>query len=244
TSKGNLVAVISDGSAILGLGNLGALASKPVMEGKGVLFKRFAGIDVFDIEVECHNSQAFIDTVVNIACTFGGINLEDLKAPECFEIERILKERCNIPVFHDDQHGTAIIACAGLFNALELQKKSIEEVNIVCVGAGAAGIASINLMMSMGARPENILMLDSKGVIHLDREDLNDFKKPFARQTDKRSLADAMAGVDVFIGVSGADILSVKMLASMAERPIVFALANPDPEIAPELAHRVRDDLI
>ena len=244
TSKGNLVAVISDGSAILGLGNLGALASKPVMEGKGVLFKRFAGIDVFDIEVECHSSQAFIDTVANIACTFGGINLEDLKAPECFEIERILKERCNIPVFHDDQHGTAIIACAGLLNALELQKKRIEDVNIVCVGAGAAGIASINLMMSMGARPENILMLDSKGVIHLDREDLNDFKKPFARQTDKRSLADAMAGADVFIGVSGADILSVEMLASMAERPIVFALANPDPEIAPELAHRVRDDLI
>lgn len=244
TAKGNLVAVISDGSAILGLGNLGALASKPVMEGKGVLFKCFAGIDVFDIEVESETTQAFIDTVANIACTFGGINLEDLKAPECFEIEAALKERCNVPVFHDDQHGTAIIACAGLLNALELQGKQIEQIKVVCVGAGAAGIASINLMISMGVRPGNILMLDSKGVIHSGREDLNSHKKAFAQKTDKRSLSDAMKGADVFIGVSGADILSSEMLKTMADKPVVFALANPDPEISPELAHTVRDDLI
>jgi malate dehydrogenase (oxaloacetate-decarboxylating)(NADP+) len=244
TSKGNLVAVISDGSAILGLGNLGALASKPVMEGKGVLFKRFAGVDVFDIEVESQSSEAFIETVANIACTFGGINLEDLKAPECFEIEKALKARCNIPVFHDDQHGTAIIACAGLLNALELQQKKIEEVQIVCLGAGAAGVASIELMISMGAKRENIIMLDSRGVIHSGRDDLNKHKQAFAINTSKRSLEDAMQGADVFIGVSGADLLSEQMLESMAERPIVFALANPDPEIKPELAQSVRDDLI
>ena len=244
TAKGNLVAVISNGTAILGLGNLGALASKPVMEGKGVLFKRFAGVDVFDIEVDCNDSQAFIDTVANISCTFGGINLEDLKAPECFEIEKVLKERCNIPVFHDDQHGTAIIACAGLLNALELQKKSIEDVNIVCLGAGAAGVASIELMISMGAKRENILMLDSKGVIHLDRNDLNEHKQKFAVQTQKRTLLDAMQGADVFIGVSGANLINEEMLLAMAKNPIVFALANPDPEVSPELAKQVRDDLI
>lgn len=244
TAKGNLVAVISNGSAILGLGNLGALASKPVMEGKGVLFKRFAGVDVFDIEVETEDTQSFIDTVANIACTFGGINLEDLKAPECFEIEQALKERCNIPVFHDDQHGTAIIACAGLLNSLELKSKRIEDVNIVCLGAGAAGVASIDLMISMGARRENILMLDSKGVIHSQRSDLNSHKQRFAIETKKRSLEDAMAGADVFIGVSGADLLSPDLLEIMAKDPIIFALANPDPEISPELAKQVRDDLI
>ncbi len=244
TSKGNLVAVISNGSAILGLGNLGALASKPVMEGKGVLFKRFAGVDVFDIEVDVDDTQAFIDTVANISCTFGGVNLEDLKAPECFEIETALKERCDIPVFHDDQHGTAIIACAGLLNALELQDKNIEDVQIICLGAGAAGVASIELMISMGAKRENVLMLDSKGVIHSKRDDLNAHKQKFAIDTDKRSLEDAMAGADVFIGVSGADLLSPELLKSMADKPIVFALANPDPEISPELAKEVRDDLI
>lgn len=244
TAKGNLVAVISDGSAILGLGNLGALASKPVMEGKGVLFKRFAGIDVFDIEVNAENPQAFIDTVANIACTFGGINLEDLKAPECFEIEKALKERCNIPVFHDDQHGTAIIACAGLLNALEIKKKKIEDVKIVCLGAGAAGVASIELMISMGAKKENVLMLDSKGVIHSTRNDLNEFKKRFAIETEKRTIADAMKNADVFLGVSGANLLSDAMLLSMAKDPIVFALANPDPEIEPDHAKSIRNDLI
>lgn len=244
TAKGNLVAVISNGTAILGLGNLGALASKPVMEGKGVLFKRFAGVDVFDIEVDCEDTQAFIDTVANIACTFGGINLEDLKAPECFEIEAALKARCNIPVFHDDQHGTAIIACAGLINALEIQGKNLRDVKIVCVGAGAAGVASIELMISLGARRENILMLDSKGVIHSERNDLNEYKKRFIVETEKRSLEDAMLNADVFIGVSSADLISKEMLKSMAAKPIVFALANPDPEISPELARSVRDDLI
>jgi malate dehydrogenase (oxaloacetate-decarboxylating)(NADP+) len=244
TSKGNLVAVISNGTAILGLGNLGALASKPVMEGKGVLFKRFAGVDVFDIEVDCESTQAFIDTVANISCTFGGINLEDLKAPECFEIEKTLKQRCNIPVFHDDQHGTAIIACAGLLNALELQEKIIENVKIVCLGAGAAGVASIELMISMGAKRENVLMLDSKGVIHEGREDLNKHKQNFAVRTEKRTLLDAMQNADVFIGVSGANLINEKMLLAMAPKPIVFALANPDPEISPELAKKVREDLI
>jgi len=244
TAKGNLVAVISNGTAILGLGDLGALASKPVMEGKGVLFKRFAGIDVFDIEVDCENTQSFIDTVANISCTFGGINLEDIKAPECFEIEEALKARCDIPVFHDDQHGTAIIACAGLLNALEIQEKLLANVKVVCLGAGAAGIASIELMISMGAKRENILMLDSKGVIHSERTDLNKQKQNFAIQTNKRTLEDAMKDADVFIGVSGADLITKSMLKSMASKPIVFALANPDPEISPELAKQVRDDLI
>ena len=244
TSKGNLVAVISDGTAILGLGDLGALASKPVMEGKGVLFKRFAGVDVFDIEVESESSQAFIDTVRRIHTTFGGINLEDIKAPECFEIERILKEQCDIPVFHDDQHGTAIVVCAGLINALTLQKKKVEDIVVVCVGAGAAGVASIRLMIELGVRKENILMLDRKGVIHSRRDDLNQYKAAFAVDTDKRTLADAMTDADVFIGVSGPDMLTPEMVESMAPNPIIFALANPDPEIRPELAHQVRKDLI
>lgn len=244
TAKGNLVAVISNGTAILGLGDLGALASKPVMEGKGVLFKRFAGIDVFDIEVDCKDSMAFIETVANISCTFGGINLEDLKAPECFEIEDALKERCDIPVFHDDQHGTAIITCAGLLNALELQEKILSEIKIVCVGAGAAGIASLNLLVSMGAQTKNIYLVDSKGVIHDKRNDLNKYKQAFASKTEKRTLADVMVGADVFIGLSSADLLSDTMLLSMASKPIVFALANPDPEISPELAHQTRKDLI
>lgn len=244
TSKGNLVAVISDGTSILGLGDLGALASKPVMEGKGVLFKRFAGIDVFDIEVESEDSQAFIDTVTRIHKTFGGINLEDIKAPECFEIERILKEQCDIPVFHDDQHGTAIVACAGLLNALKLGDKKIEDIKVVCLGAGAAGVATTKLMIEMGVNKQNIYMLDRRGVIHSRRDDLNQYKAAFAVDTDKRTLEDAMEGADVFIGVSGPDILTPEMVASMAPNPIIFALANPDPEIRPELAHTVRDDLV
>lgn len=244
TTKGNLVGVITDGSAILGLGNLGALASKPVMEGKGVLFKCFAGIDVFDLEVNAENPQSFIDTVVNVSPTFGGINLEDIKAPECFDIERVVKERCNIPVFHDDQHGTAIIIAAGLLNALELQGKTLPEAKIVCVGAGAAGVASMKLLLNLGAKRENIFMLDSKGVIHEGRTDLNQYKAAFAIITEKRTLADAVEDSDVFLGLSGPDLLSPEMLLTMALKPIIFALANPDPEIKPELAHQTRDDII
>ncbi|MDF1779760.1 MAG: malate dehydrogenase [Alcanivoracaceae bacterium] len=244
TTKGNLVAVISDGTAILGLGNLGALASKPVMEGKGILFKLYAGIDVFDIEVESESTQDFIDTVVRIHKTFGGINLEDIKAPECFEIERVLKEICDIPVFHDDQHGTAIVVAAGLINALEIQKKKIDEIKVVCVGAGAAGVASIRLLIEMGAKKENILTLDRKGVIHSRRDDLTQFKAALAVDTPKRTLNDAIDGADVFIGVSGADMLTQEMVKCMADKPIIFALANPDPEIRPELAREARPDAI
>ena len=244
TSKGNLVAVISDGSAILGLGDLGALASKPVMEGKGILFKLFAGIDMFDIELETESPQAFIDTVVRIHKTFGGINLEDIKAPECFEIERTLKELCDIPVFHDDQHGTAIVVGAGLVNALQIQNKKIEDIRVVCVGAGAAGVASIKLLIEMGARKEKILVLDRKGVIHSRRNDLTQFKAAFANDTDKRTLDDAIEDADVFIGVSGPDMLTQDMVRKMAAKPIIFALANPDPEIRPELAREVRPDAI
>jgi malate dehydrogenase (oxaloacetate-decarboxylating)(NADP+) len=244
TNKGNLVAVISDGTAILGLGDLGALASKPVMEGKGVLFKRFADIDVFDIEVVCNNSDAFVETVKNISVTFGGINLEDIKAPECFEIERRLKEACDIPVFHDDQHGTAIIVAAGLLNALELQHKKLADSVIVCVGAGAAGVASIRLLVELGARIENIYMLDRKGVIHSERTDLNQYKAFFANKTSKRTLEDALTGADVFIGVSSADLLTPELLNKMNDKPVVFALANPDPEIRPERALQIRQDII
>lgn len=244
TGKGNLVGVISDGSAVLGLGNVGALASKPVMEGKGVLFKRFADIDVFDIEVESDGVEQFVEAVSAIAPTFGGINLEDIAAPDCFEIERQLQERLDIPVFHDDQHGTAIIIAAGLINALELQEKRLSEARIVCVGAGSAGLASMQLLLSLGARRENMLLVDRKGVVHSGRHDLNRYKEPFAVETERRSLADAMEGADVFIGVSGADLLDETMLASMAPCPVLFALANPNPEIRPELAHSVRDDLI
>lgn len=244
TTKGNLVAVISDGSAILGLGDLGALASKPVMEGKGILFKLFAGIDVFDIELEAETPQDFIDTVVRIHKTFGGINLEDIKAPECFEIERVLKEICDIPVFHDDQHGTAIVVVAGLINALEIQKKKIDEIKVVCVGAGAAGVASIRLLIEMGVKKENILTLDRKGVIHSRRDDLTQFKAALAVDTTKRTLNDAIEGADVFIGVSGPDMLTPEMVQTMAPKPIIFALANPDPEIRPEVAREVRPDAI
>ncbi|MEO8402748.1 MAG: malic enzyme-like NAD(P)-binding protein [Gammaproteobacteria bacterium] len=244
TSKGNLVAVITNGTAVLGLGNVGALASKPVMEGKAVLFKRFADIDVFDIEIDCEDPQKFIDTVTHISPTFGAINLEDIKAPECFEIEKILRERLSIPVFHDDQHGTAIVIAAGLLNALELQAKTLNAVKIVCAGAGAAGIAAMQLLIKLGAEPDNIFMVDRAGVIHSDRKDLNEYKKQFAIKTDKYTLAEALTGADVFIGVSGPGILTPDMLHAMAEKPIVFALSNPTPEIMPELAHKVRSDLI
>jgi malate dehydrogenase (oxaloacetate-decarboxylating)(NADP+) len=244
TNKGNLVAVITDGTAILGLGNLGPLASKPVMEGKGILFKRFANIDVFDIEVNAPSIESFIETVVNISPTFGGINLEDIAAPHCFVIEKALKERLDIPVFHDDQHGTAVIICAGLLNALEIQGKNLEDVKLVCLGAGAAGLAGMRLLISMGAKKENMLLVDSKGVIHTGRSDLNAYKQEFARDTPLRTLTEAMNGADVFIGVSGSNLVSQEMIKSMSPRPVVFAMANPDPEILPSEAHAARDDLI
>ena len=244
TGKGNLVAVISDGTAILGLGNLGPLASKPVMEGKGLLFKRFAGVNAIDIEVTSETAESFIDTVANIAITFGGINLEDIKAPECFEIEKALIERCDIPVFHDDQHGTAIVTAAGMINALEVQGKKIEDATVVCLGAGAAAIACMRLLVSCGAKKENIYMLDRKGVIYKGRDGINKYKAEFVNDTDKRSLADACAGADVFVGLSGADLLSPEVLKTMAPNPVIFACSNPDPEIKPELAHEVRDDII
>lgn len=244
TSIGNLVGVITDGSAVLGLGNVGALAGKPVMEGKGVLFKKFANVDVFDIEINAKSNEDFINTVINIAPTFGGINLEDIAAPACFEIEQKLQEKLNIPVFHDDQHGTAIIICAGLINALQLQDKKIEAVKIVCIGAGAAGIASMNLLVALGASKENIFLIDRNGVVHNKRTDLNKYKQAFAVQTEDRTLADAMKNADVMIGVSGPDIVDADMIKSMADKPIVFALSNPDPEINRELAIQSRDDLI
>lgn len=244
TGKGNLVAVISDGTAILGLGNLGPLASKPVMEGKGVLFKRFAGVDVFDIEVDAESPQAFIDTVKRISITFGGINLEDIKAPECFEIERALIEQCDIPVFHDDQHGTAIVTAAGMLNALEIAGKTIEDAKIVCLGAGAAATSCMKLLVSLGAKIESIFMIDRKGVIHAGRDDLNQYKSMFAHETDKRTLDDALDGADVFVGLSGANLLSPEGLKRMAANPVVFACSNPDPEISPELAHETRSDVI
>ena len=244
TAKGNLVGVITDGTAVLGLGNVGSLAGKPVMEGKGVLFKHFADIDVFDIEVNAERPQEFIDTVVRIAPTFGGINLEDIAAPHCFEIEQALINQLDIPVFHDDQHGTAIIIAAGLLNALELQGKKLEDAKIVVLGAGAAGIAAVRLLILMGAHRRNFLVLDRKGVIYLGRKDLNPCKFMVAVETEARTLEDAMKGADVFIGVSGPDLVSAEMLASMAEKPVVFALSNPVPEIRPEVAIAVRDDMI
>lgn len=244
TGKGNLVGVISDGTAILGLGDLGPLASKPVMEGKGVLFKRFAGIDVFDLEVNAESPQAFIDTVRRISITFGGINLEDIKAPECFEIERALIEQCDIPVFHDDQHGTAIVIAAGMLNALEIAGKTLEEAHIVCLGAGAAAIAGMKLLISLGAKAENIFMVDRTGVIHSGRDDLNQYKAVFAHETSRRTLADALDGADVFVGLSGPNLLTPENLLRMADNPVVFACSNPDPEIDPQLAHETRPDVI
>ena len=242
TNKGNLVGVITDGTAVLGLGNVGALAGKPVMEGKAVLFKKFAGIDVMDIEVNAESSEAFIETVKNISPTFGGINLEDIAAPRCFEIEKALIEQLDIPVFHDDQHGTAIIIAAGLLNALELTGRKIEETHIVCLGAGAAGIAAMRMLRSLGAR--KIYLVDRKGVVYNGRDSVNEYKQEFSRESSRRTLADALQGADVFVGVSGPDLLSAEMLKTMASNPIVFALSNPDPEIDPALAHATRKDLI
>jgi malate dehydrogenase (oxaloacetate-decarboxylating)(NADP+) len=244
TNKGNLVAVISNGTAVLGLGDIGPEASKPVMEGKGLLFKIFAGIDVFDIEVDTKNTEEFIAAVKAIAPTFGGINLEDIKAPEAFEIERRLKEELDIPVMHDDQHGTAIISCAALLNALELSNKKIEEVRIVISGAGAAAVSCTRLYKAFGAKAKNIVMTDSKGVIRKDRETLTPEKAEFATDLDLYSLEDAMNNADVFIGLSMANIVTPEMLISMAKNPIVFAMANPDPEIAYDLACSTRDDIL
>lgn len=244
TTKGNLVAVISNGTAVLGLGNIGPEASKPVMEGKGLLFKIFADIDVFDIEVDTENVEEFIETVKNIAPTFGGINLEDIKAPEAFEIERRLKEELDIPVMHDDQHGTAIISAAALLNALELSGKTMANVKIVVSGAGAAAISCTRLYQAFGARRENIVMLDSKGVIRKDRENLSSQKAEFATDRKIDTLEEAMKDADVFIGLSMGDIVSPEMLKSMAKDPIVFAMANPDPEINYNLAVSTRKDII
>lgn len=244
TAKGNTVAVISNGTAILGLGNLGPLASKPVMEGKALLFKHFANIDATDIQVKHRTTEEFINTVEAIADTFGGINLEDIKAPECFEIERELIERCSIPVFHDDQHGTAIVTAAGMINALEIQGKSIEKAVFVCMGAGAAAIACMTMLVKCGAQRENVYMLDRKGVIHTRREDLNEYKALFANNTDKRTLQDVIKGADVFLGLSGPDVLSADDVLLMADNPVIFACSNPDPEIKPELAHDTRKDII
>lgn len=242
TNKGNLVAVITDGSAVLGLGNVGALAGKPVMEGKAVLFKKFADIDVMDIEVNAESIDDFVQTVKNISPTFGGINLEDIAAPRCFEIEESLIEQLNIPVFHDDQHGTAIIIAAGLLNALEISGREIEKAHIVCLGAGAAGIAAMRMLKSLGAR--KIYLVDRKGVVYNGREEVNKYKQEFSRESSRRTLSDAMQGADVFIGVSGPNLLKPEMLKTMAPNPIVFALSNPDPEINPELARKTRDDII
>lgn len=245
TARGNLVAVITDGSAVLGLGNIGALAGKPVMEGKGVLFKRFADIDVFDIELDTQEPDEFIRTVKLMEPTFGGINLEDIGAPNCFYIEEKLREQMNIPVFHDDQHGTAIIAGAALINGLKIVKKDIEDVKVVFLGAGAASIACANLFIELGMKREHAYMVDRGGVIYKGRtEGLNPYKKLFAIETEKRTLADAMEGADVFVGCSVANVVSKEMVASMAPKPLVFAMANPDPEIRPEAVHEVRDDAI
>lgn len=245
TAKGNLVAVISNGTAILGLGNLGALASKPVMEGKAVLFKRFSGIDSIDLELKTEDPQAFIDAVELLEPSFGGINLEDIKAPECFIIERELKKRMNIPVFHDDQHGTAVVASAGLLNALHLTGRSLQESSIVINGAGSAGIAIAEMLLALGSPKSHITLCDSQGVIYEGRQEgVNEYKLPFARATDHRTLVDALAGADVFIGVSKAGALTEEMLKSMAEKPIVFALANPEPEIPYLVATTARPDVI
>ena len=243
TNKGNLVAVITDGTAVLGLGNMGALASKPVMEGKAVLFKRFAGIDVFDIEINASTPDEFIQTVVNIAPTFGGINLEDIAAPHCFYIENELKKRLDIPVFHDDQHGTAVIVAAALLNALELQGKTLSTATIVFLGAGAAGCSCAKLLKLMGAT--NITMVDRTGVIDTSRPDLHDNNRELAvASSANKTLTDVMPQADVFIGVSAKNALDATLIKGMAKNPIIFALANPDPEVLPSVAHAIRDDIL
>jgi len=245
TTRNNLVAVITNGSAVLGLGNIGPLASKPVMEGKGVLFKQFAGIDVFDLEINAETSEEFIAAVQTLEPTFGGINLEDIKAPECFVIEKTLKERMNIPVFHDDQHGTAIISAAALLNACIITKRKLKKIKIVFNGAGAAAQACAKLMIKMGVQPKNLIMCDSRGVLYEGRsEGMNEYKEYFTVKTNARNLKDALVGADVFCGLSVANVLSPDMLMGMAKNPIVFAMANPEPEINPELAKKTRADVI
>ncbi|MEO6326790.1 MAG: malic enzyme-like NAD(P)-binding protein, partial [Thermoanaerobaculia bacterium] len=245
TAKGNLVGVISNGTAVLGLGDIGPEAGKPVMEGKGVLFKRFADIDVFDIEVNEKDPEKFIECVARLEPTFGGINLEDIKAPECFEIEEKLKARLSIPVFHDDQHGTAIISAAAFLNALEVAGKKIDEVKIVFAGAGAAAVACANLYITYGVKLENLLMVDRTGVIYKGRtENMNRYKERFARETPLRTIAEALNGADAFVGVSTAGLVTGEMVKTMAANPIVFAMANPKPEILPEEAKAARPDVI
>jgi malate dehydrogenase (oxaloacetate-decarboxylating)(NADP+) len=245
TAKGNMVAVISNGTAILGLGNLGALASKPVMEGKSVLFKRFADVDSIDLEVDTENVDEFINCVRFLGPSFGGINLEDIKAPDCFIIEQRLREIMDIPVFHDDQHGTAIIAVAGLINALHLTDRDLKTTKLVCNGAGAAAIACVELVKAMGFAPQNITLCDTKGVIYKGRtEGMNQWKSAHAVETKARSLADAMEGADVIFGLSAKGALTNEMIASMAKNPIIFAMANPDPEITPEEVASIRNDAI
>ncbi|MDE3177660.1 MAG: NADP-dependent malic enzyme, partial [Pseudomonadota bacterium] len=245
TVRGNLVAVITNGTAILGLGNLGALAAKPVMEGKAVLFKRFADVDSVDLEIDTENPEEFINAVKFLGPSFGGINLEDIKAPECFIIEERLRELMDIPVFHDDQHGTAIIAAAGMLNAMRLTGRDIKQTRLVCNGAGAAGIACLDLIKAMGFAPENVTLCDTKGVVYRGRaEGMNQWKSAHAVDTQARSLADAMVGADIFFGLSAKGALTPEMVKTMAANPIIFAMANPDPEITPEDAQAVRDDVI
>ncbi|MEM7748473.1 MAG: NADP-dependent malic enzyme [Pseudomonadota bacterium] len=245
TARGNLVGVITNGTAVLGLGNIGPLASKPVMEGKAVLFKKFAGIDVYDIEVDETGVEAFVEAVARLEPTFGGINLEDIKAPECFEIERQLKERMGIPVFHDDQHGTAIVVAAGILNGLKVVDKKIEDVKLVCSGAGAAALACLNLLVGLGLKREHVTIADIEGVVYKGRTVLMDpYKEPFAQETSARTLAEVMQGADVFLGLSAGGVVKKEMVASMAERPLIFALANPTPEIMPEEVNEVRSDAV
>ena len=244
TSRGNLVAVVTNGTAVLGLGNIGPLAGKPVMEGKACLFKKFAGIDVFDIELNERDPDKIVDIVAAMEPTFGGINLEDIKAPECFYIERKLRERMKIPVFHDDQHGTAIVAGAAVLNGLVVTGKKLSGIKIVCSGAGAAAIACLDLLVGLGAKRENIYVADSKGVIHSGRSDIDEQKAAYAQSTHERTLAEIMRGADLFLGLSAKGVLKPEMAATMADRPLILALANPDPEIAPEDAKRVRPDAI
>ena len=244
TSKGNSVAVISDGTAILGLGNLGSLASKPVMEGKALLFKRFANIDAIDVEVKHNGIDDFINTVANIADSYGGINLEDIKAPECFVIERELIKRCSVPVFHDDQHGTAIVTTAGMLNACKIQGKKIEECRIVCVGAGAAGVACMDFLLENGAQKKNLYMCDRHGVIRSERTDLNGEKPRFINDSGEKTLHEALTNADILVGVSGPNLISEEEVRQMAPNAIIFACSNPEPEVSPELVNRVRPDII
>ena len=244
TARGNLVAVVTNGTAVLGLGNIGPRAAKPVMEGKAILFKQFADIDVFDLEIAAEDPDEFIDVILRLETTFGGINLEDVRAPDCFKIEEELVSRMNIPVFHDDQHGTAIISTAGLINSLEVVNKKIDEIQVVFSGAGAAGIACAHMFEALGVLHENIILCDRRGVVFEGREATEGRRLYFSQKTDKRTLADAMVGADVFVGVSSKDLVLPEMLKSMAPRPIVFAMANPDPEIPYDVAREVRADVI